>query len=195
MKDNHIFQNFLHYIYFNSSGRFKKIFGDRYQIEDSQSLIKKYGESYFYKTKYPFVWGPIIYDRLSRKDYFSFLKSSLIPKKLNDCLNCLLFYRDLHSIPRANKEDVLDGVERLKKKKSLYHKEVFLRLLSDESFFKTLKANSEDQIKPLFHLKRELYQKMLKSGISLEYSIFQLALLGDFPRENLMEIILLHEDV
>lgn len=190
-KDNR-YESLLYYIYSGSTGQFKKEFGDKFNVRDNLRVIKNRVASFFNITHLPYVWGPIVFDRLSRKDYSQFIAASLLVKKINTCASCLIFFRDLHTISREDKKRVVASFNELEKKKSFYDKEVKLRLLEDASFYKFLKANIKRSRRPLFNLKRSFYKELLDHEINIEYSIYQLALLGDFSRQSLLKIMALH---
>lgn len=187
------FKNLIYYLYAHTSGRFQRMILDDFEPNLKLSKMRELYGSYSFGKPYPFLWGPIIFERSSMVEYVKALdlaEVKTVPSSNED----LLFYRDLEAIPRHSKQNVLSLFDKTQSSRKYYDRHLTIVLLENESFFKFISANKIKPKKILAALKRDFYKSLLKENRFPSFAIFQLMSLGDWDSKYISQLAIYEND-
>jgi hypothetical protein len=155
------------------------------EIKKSWTLnqIRELASNVRYGGLYPVVFHDLLVNRTSKAEVISMLSQAYAGRFVKD-LNFSTFWIFRYYFPRQAEIEnyVLKEVEKVLKKKnsSWFDRYILLQLLENTFIKRKIQAENKEFAKPLFSIKRDFYQKLLKSGHGGMFALYNLFLLGDY---------------
>ncbi len=157
----------------------------------SLSEIRENIKGVHYGLRYPNIWSPQLYRRTTFKEWTDYLRASYHPININQYPNVYMklltsWYPENDTIRKLLIEKMIE----LSKSKKNHDRDLFFRALEVPFFKQALSANHTSLKRPLPVLKREFYREMLQRGEAIEYSLYNLARLGDSDPELIYWVLI-----
>ena len=175
------FENFVFYLFQNTSGEFKEILDDEFSIDRGVNYVREKYKSFTYGKPFPFVWLPSIYEKGSKKELSNKILEYSLHKKLseNNYQN-LLFFRGLTKFSPSYKDEILNTFKKLLKESNFYPQFVLFQLLDDPDFYRYIKAHVDINLGLVINKKRQLFRSLYQANRARNLSFIYLISIGDF---------------
>ena len=184
-KNSKIFQNLLVYLVQGTNGYFSKMLYSKFDISTNIGYVRKKYNSNTYGKEYPYVWGPIVYEKSSVKELKDFNSKLQLSDLLSRRAHYLLFYRIEGTREVKDKNHIKKSFLKIFKSNDPYLHSVFFRLMDSKSFYSYITANTNISFGLLINKKRKFYKKNLSKNIATTLSLIQLTAMGDFDLDYL----------
>lgn len=183
-------ENFIYYIVNNTSKEFHQVLKELTRVKYSVSFLRKKYSSLQFGYKYPFVWGPKVYEESSQVEYDEYLKKVELSSYLKSSSpSGILFFRGIEGIRDEKKDSVLKALERVKSSSKFYDRFLYFRMLQDRSFYKFVNVHSKNTVKFLAADQRRYYKDLTKKNKISLITLLSLYSLGDIKQDYLIKYL------
>lgn len=156
--------------------RFTSFFGANWSLNELREIVKsrEYGQSAIG------LWFNVLENRTTQLEVNNFL-DSVLQKSTIKRLPREEFWIFKYFYPGDDRREVLDL--RLKNyvlnPQNIHDSLVLSEIIEKEAIQKTISKFDEKYSRPLFKIKRDVYQKALRSGLPSQFALYNLFLLGE----------------
>ncbi len=150
------------------------------QLKKSLQELREIIKSPNFSLRFPTVWFPVLYQRSSFNEAIEYLEKSLSFIELDKNLGKFLWLFQIY-FPRDEKvrELILNSILNLQKSSDITQKDLYFRLMENETIRNIMLKSKKESKKPIFLEKRIFYRSLIDSGRFINYSLYQLLKLGD----------------
>ncbi len=159
---------------------------DEMSTEWSLNELRGYAKSPWYASLFPAFWFSQMSGRVATAEMNTVTLKFIDNKKIIDWDNHdLWIFSDWMPNDEKIRSDIIKSITKVNDLNQDYMKELVVRLSENAVIRKHLADNKVISTQALFKLKRDFYFKLLSQGKHIDYSLYNLLLLGDEQKEYL----------
>lgn len=157
----------------------------------SLNEVRNLSKSYRYGRNYLGFWFKVLNKRSFRIEVNEYLKKMLDEDSVKRHGDDILWIFK-HFLPPDDKirDGIYEGIYQKSKEKMIYSRFLILDLMEQNTIRKNLSKKIPLLKRPIFNLKRTFYLDLLGRGIAIDFSLYQLYLLGERNQEIFWKAIL-----
>ncbi len=187
--DTPYFNILLFYFYSQTKGEFQVQMNSKFQINSSLNYARNNYNSQTYGFRYPFVWGPTIYNDGSHVELKIFLDKTSVWNSPNLSGDSMLFLRKKNGINKKLRTKIIKKINSIHQTKNFYDRMIYFRLIDDEDFYQYISANMKIKLGLVSNDKRKFLKERIKQNKNITLSALQLMLLGDYNIETILKAL------